>query len=387
MGKTSILQNGELLATYTMHPDRSYCPEPMAGFETRYRCKAEDADRIRQATGRWQDGSVTEEMYDSIGAQGNLLHYAIINNTLYRRFAADNIPYHQILEKVLLSVLRKVKLPDAEFAYGGSDGGTSPLSYDGPPVLAFSKGDLNVDVLIPSGYLVGDLLSGNFIKGAATLKPWTARQSKCYFIGTNTGYLHATHPRHLWLHPRFRAAMLARDHEDILQVKVVTAHKSGLSKEAEAAADKLNLTIGFAPSSAVDHKCLIHIDGNTASWRLGSEMAEGHVIVKQKSPYTEHFYDLLEPCVHFLEMDHYMGDLVAKSEWALRHGEVSREITNQAFSFAMSRLVEEEMLCYMAYLLRTLSPVSASPVRLRVDMTQVRDGEVASSPPCMDMGP
>eukprot|EP00897_Mesotaenium_endlicherianum_P003277 jgi/Mesen1/2978/ME000176S02028 len=283
--------NGEHLTTYRMHPDASFCPEPMVNFESRYRCKAEDADRIRQAIGRWQDGSVTEEMYDSIGAQGNLLHYAIINNTLYRRFATDNIPYRQILEKVLLSVLRKVKLPDAEFAYGGSDGGTSPLSYDGPPVLAFSKGDLNVDILIPSGYLMGDLLSGNFIKmsGAASLKPWTARESKCYFIGTNTGYLYISTPRHLWLSPRFRAAMLARDHEDILQVKVTVGHKGAITREAEAAAHKLNLTIGFAPSSAVDHKCLIHIDGNTASWRLGSEMAEGHVILKQKSPYAEHF--------------------------------------------------------------------------------------------------
>eukprot|EP00897_Mesotaenium_endlicherianum_P002185 jgi/Mesen1/1995/ME000147S01089 len=312
-GNYSILHDGELFATYTMHPDTSFCPELMVNLESRYRCKAEDTDRIRLRTARWQDGSVTEEMYDSIGAQGNFMHYAIINNTLYRRFPAHNVPYHELLEKVLLAVLRKVKLPDSEFAFKGCDNGTASLSSDGPPTLAFSTKEADIDILIPSGYLMWDLMSGNYVRGATSLKPWTARKSKCYFVGTNTGYLHVSNPRHLWLTPRFRAAMLARDHEDILQVKVMVGNKKMIT----------------------DHKCLVHIDGNAASWRMGSEMTEGHVILKQKSPYAEHFYDLLEPCVHFLEMEHYMGDLVAKSKWALTHETVSREIRDSAFSFAI----------------------------------------------------
>eukprot|EP00897_Mesotaenium_endlicherianum_P002143 jgi/Mesen1/1957/ME000147S01053 len=306
-GNYSILHNGEPLVTYTMHPDSSFCPEPMVNFESRYRCKAEDADRIRLATARWPDRSVTEEMYDKLGAQGNFTHYAIINNTLYRRFPADNVPYHVELEIFLLALLRKVKLPDSEFAFNGADNGTASLSSDGPPTLAFSTKEDDIDIRIPSGYLMWYLMHGTFIKGAASLKPWSTRESKCYFVGTNSAFVYVSHPRHFWLTPRFRAAMLAKGHEDILHVKVVTGHRKHITDEAAAAAHKLNLTTEYFPSRAAEHKCLLHMDGNSASWRMSREMVEGHVIVKQKSPYAEHFYELLEPCVHFLEVPLTLG--------------------------------------------------------------------------------
>eukprot|EP00897_Mesotaenium_endlicherianum_P002144 jgi/Mesen1/1958/ME000147S01052 len=80
-----------------------------------------------------------------------------------------------------------------------------------------------------------------------------------------------------------------------------------------------------------------------------------------------------------------MGDLVAKSKWALTHEKVSREIRDSAFSFAMSRLVEEQVMCYMAFVLNALSKLSASPVRLRDNMTHVPDEGIASAPTCMSM--
>lgn len=59
--------------------------------------------------------------------------------------------------------------------------------------------------------------------------------------------------------------------------------------------DRENLTAEFVKNSGDEEfKCVVNLDGYSASWGLARRMVGGHVILKQDSHFVEHFYHLLE---------------------------------------------------------------------------------------------
>lgn len=68
-------------------------------------------------------------------------------------------------------------------------------------------------------------------------------------------------------------------------------------------------------------KYQINVDGTVAAYRLPYLLAGGSVVLKQDSPYYEHFYHQLRPWEHYIPFRRDLSDLLDKISWAREHDE------------------------------------------------------------------
>ena len=60
----------------------------------------------------------------------------------------------------------------------------------------------------------------------------------------------------------------------------------------------------------------MNLDGTVAAYRLPYLLSGNSLVIKQDSPYYEHFYADLESDVHYMSIARDLSDLVEKIEWA-----------------------------------------------------------------------
>ena len=68
-------------------------------------------------------------------------------------------------------------------------------------------------------------------------------------------------------------------------------------------------------------KYQINIDGTVAAYRLPYLLAGDALVLKQESPYYEHFYRDLQPWVHYVPFKRDLSDLEEKIKWAMANDE------------------------------------------------------------------
>lgn len=69
------------------------------------------------------------------------------------------------------------------------------------------------------------------------------------------------------------------------------------------------------------YKYQINLDGTVAAYRFPYLMGGNSVVLKQDSPYYEHFYKSLEPGKHYIPFKRDLSDLREKILWAKSHDE------------------------------------------------------------------
>lgn len=69
------------------------------------------------------------------------------------------------------------------------------------------------------------------------------------------------------------------------------------------------------------YKYQINLDGTVAAYRFPYLMGGNSVVLKQDSPYYEHFYKSLEPGKHYIPFKRDLSDLREKILWAKNHDE------------------------------------------------------------------
>lgn len=98
------------------------------------------------------------------------------------------------------------------------------------------------------------------------------------------------------------------------------------------------------------YKYQINIDGTVAAYRLPYLLAGGGMVLKQASPYYEHFYSQIQAWKHFVPVKRDLSDLVEKIQWALDNDEQAQEIAKNAQRFANEELLPQHIICYHAVL-------------------------------------
>lgn len=58
------------------------------------------------------------------------------------------------------------------------------------------------------------------------------------------------------------------------------------------------------------------MDGTVAAYRFPYLMLGNSLVLKQDSPYYEHFYTHLKPGVHYIPVKRDLSDLIEKIKWA-----------------------------------------------------------------------
>lgn len=69
------------------------------------------------------------------------------------------------------------------------------------------------------------------------------------------------------------------------------------------------------------YKYQINLDGTVAAYRFPYLMGGNSVVLKQDSPYYEHFYKSLEPNKHYIPFKRDLSNLREKILWAKSHDE------------------------------------------------------------------
>ena len=77
--------------------------------------------------------------------------------------------------------------------------------------------------------------------------------------------------------------------------------------------------------ATLQYKYQLNVDGTVAAYRFPYLLAGNSLVLKQDSPFYEHFYSKLEPWTHYVPLKRDLSDVVEKVQWAREHDEeVSR---------------------------------------------------------------
>lgn len=98
--------------------------------------------------------------------------------------------------------------------------------------------------------------------------------------------------------------------------------------------------------NTVQYKYQLNIDGTVAAYRFPYLLAGDSVVLKQNSPFYEHFYKQLKPMHHYIPIERDLSDLVDKLDWAKRNDQKVKQMSDQAQQFANQYLTPDNVLCY-----------------------------------------
>ena len=128
---------------------------------------------------------------------------------------------------------------------------------------------------------------------------------------------------------------------------------------------------GKSESSSAEYKYVINVDGVSAAWRVTGLLASGALLIKQESPYFEHYYPLMKPWVHYVPVRFDLQDLVQKVQWAKTHDTEVQKIIANAVRLSRTRLRQQDAQCYMWRTLRSLANLQDKAVRDPNELTKL----------------
>jgi hypothetical protein len=276
---------------------------------------------------------------------------------------------------VILSVRQAMALaplPDVMFAFRNGD--TPGAEHHQPqiPVLSLDTSPEHWDIAWPTPFHRLAIADRRRF-GAAAAHPWAARRGVAYWRGALDGPWHAppwSWPA-LWRH---RLVRIASKHPELFDVGYTDVDEymyPGTGFDGEEQRSKLDALEAFArpftrehqsEDDAAGYKYVISVDGVSAAWRVTGLLASGALLIKQESPYFEHYYPLMKPWVHYVPVRFDLQDLVQKVQWAMAHDAEVQVIIANALRLSRTRLRQEDAQCYMWRALRSLADLQDKAV-------------------------
>ncbi|XP_068621282.1 protein O-glucosyltransferase 2-like [Battus philenor] len=288
-------------------------------------------------------------------------HYVIKRNEIYRDCYGKHVGFNMFADNILLSLARKVVLPDMELVINLGD--WPLIQKDGEPLPMFSWCGSNdtVDIVMPTyditesalenmGRVTLDTLS---VQGNVEHK-WQNRKPMAFWRGRDS----RTERLHL--------VDIARANPDLFNVSLTNFF---FYRDKEAQYGPKQPHVSFF--KFFDYKYQINIDGTVAAYRFPYLLAGGGMVIKQESPYYEHFYSQLKEWEHYVPVNRNLSDLVKRVKWAIEHDEEAQLIARNGQTFALENLLPQHILCYHAVLFYEWSKRIASEVIIREGMTHV----------------
>lgn len=105
----------------------------------------------------------------------------------------------------------------------------------------------------------------------------------------------------------------------------------------------------------IHYKYQLLIDGNSSAWMRGYwQMFSNCVIFKQESPYSQWYYNALEPYVHYVPVNYDMSNLVEKVLELQDDDELALKISKNQQTFAYENLTYARMLQYIYVVLKKI---------------------------------
>lgn len=285
---------------------------------------------------------VAEEAITRFSNRGmhSLSHYRIIENKIYRKTHGEHVGFKMFSDAILLSLTRKVKLPDIEFFINLGDWPLEKRSRTENPLPIFSWcGSVNTrDIVMPTYDITEatiEMMSrvslDVFSVQGNTGPHWNNKSSKAFWRGRDSRQ------------ERLDLVMLSRKQPEVIDAAMT--HMFFFPKNPEKYGELVK-TISFF--DFFKYKYQINIDGTVAAYRFPYLLAGDSVVFKHESEYYEHFYADLKPYIHYIPYKKDLSDLVEQVEWAQSHEEEVLKIISNARSFVRKNLLPKDIYCYHA---------------------------------------
>ncbi|XP_066501945.1 protein O-glucosyltransferase 3 [Hoplias malabaricus] len=300
-----------------------------------------------------------EEVPKRFSSRGGLIHYTILNNQLHRRCLGRYTDFKMFSDEMLLSLARKVKLPDVEFYINVGDWPLESRKVDdvpGPvPIISWCGSTETRDIILPTYDIThstletmrgvsNDLLSVQGHTGPA----WVNKTGRAFFRGRDSR------------EERLKLVSMSKKHPELLDAGITAFF---FFREREKDLGKAPL-VGFF--DFFKYKYQVNVDGTVAAYRFPYLMLGNSVVLKQDSPYYEHFYTHLRPGEHYLPVKRTLSDLIQKIKWAKENDAEAESIAKAGQAVAREVLQPHRLYCYyntvlQAYAARQVGNPSVHP--------------------------
>jgi len=350
-----------------IQPDHCNCPVPLEQWLDRAACddSFEQIDSDLQPFERvdmLEVLKVVKERFHQPAAR-SFCHYVVKDNEVYRDCYGQHVAFNMFMDAMLLSMARKMRLPDTQFVINLGDwplvrNTVKPLV----PVFSWCGSHDTADIVLPTydlteatlemmGRVSLDMLS---VSAHGSKVPWADKTPRGFFRGRDSRQ------------ERLDLIALARQRPDLLNASLTNFF---FFRDKEAQYGPKQKHVSFF--DFFTHKYQVSLDGTVAAYRLPYLLAGSGAVLKQRSPYYEHFYSRLQPGVHYIPFERDLSDLLEKLEWAASHDEEVRAIGEAGRRFAREKLLPVDVFCYHARLLQAWSRRLTRPALPLPSMTPV----------------
>ncbi|XP_072261458.1 protein O-glucosyltransferase 3 [Pyxicephalus adspersus] len=296
--------------------------------------------------------------------RGAIVHYTILNNQIYRRSLGKYTDFKMFSDEILQSLARKVRLPDIEFYINVGDWPVEHRKVNdtpGPlPMISWCGSTDTRDIILPTYDIThstletlrgvtNDLLS---IQGH-TGPSWDNKTEQAFFRGRDSR------------EERLQLVRMSKKYPDLLDAGI-TAYF--FFREMEKELGKAPL-IGFF--DFFKYKYQVNVDGTVAAYRFPYLMMGDSLVLKQSSPYYEHFYSALKPGKHYIPFKRSLGDLIEKIHWAKENDEEVRKIAKEGQKLVRELLQPHRLYCYYYKVFQMYAKRQTSHPEIRDKMEHV----------------
>lgn len=304
-----------------------------------------------------------QEIPQRFGQRQSLCHYTVKDNQIYVKTFGEHVGFRIFMDAILLSLTRKVWLPDMEFFVNLGDW---PLEKRKPtdkihPIFSWCGSNNTRDIVMPTYDLTESVLEtmgrvslDMMSVQANTGPPWPEKNATAFWRGRDSRQ------------ERLELVKLSRAHPETIDAAFTNFF---FFKHDESLYGPLVKHVSFF--DFFKYKYQINIDGTVAAYRLPYLLAGDGVVLKQDSGYYEHFYDQLRPWEHYIPVRADLGDLLEKIQWARDHDDEARKIALTGQQFARTHLMGDSIFCYHYQLFKKYAKLQVTEPKVRKGMELV----------------
>ncbi|XP_063248461.1 protein O-glucosyltransferase 2 isoform X2 [Prinia subflava] len=307
---------------------------------------------------------IAKEIPQRFGQRQSLCHYTIKDNEVYIKTYGEHVGFRIFMDAILLSLTRKVKMPDVEFFVNLGDW---PLEKRKPPqdlhpIFSWCGSSESKDIVMPTYDLTDSVLetmgrvSLDMMSVQANTGPsWEDKNTTAFWRGRDSRK------------ERLELVKLSRKYPEIIDAAFTNFF---FFKHDESLYGPIVKHISFF--DFFKYKYQINIDGTVAAYRLPYLLAGNSVVLKQDSIYYEHFYNELQPWKHYIPFKSDLSDLLEKLQWAKDHDEEAKNIAKSGQEFARNNLMGDHIFCYYFKLFQEYASLLVSEPKIREGMEKVQ---------------
>ncbi|KAK0423870.1 hypothetical protein QR680_008379 [Steinernema hermaphroditum] len=291
-------------------------------------------DVIRKVKGSWG--------HPSRRLSASLCHYRIVNNEIFRKCYGEYTGFKMFSDELLMSLSRKMTLPDTEFIMNLGDWPLQNRQRDGVPVVSWCGSTDTMDIVLPTYELTQSVLNAlhsvtldvHTARGKEGVR-WSEKEPTAVFRGRDSN------------EKRLEVARLAVERPELISGGITRYFFFDRERNPPAVNhSKFN--------DFFKHKYVINIDGTVAAYRFPMLLSGDSVILKSHSKYYEHFYADMKPNVHYIPFEN-----VQQLEGIIRDLETNpskaKKIIANSNQFVNDHLQPLNVFCYHAKFLKEYS--------------------------------